>query len=148
MVDGTSITDTALARKLEAAVKRDVAIKVRLAYDVKLADRFDVVHALVNKAGVTNIEVSTSIVTQVPDKAPPPADNTPTIVLTVDNKGGLMLGARRVPDAELDAELATVAKRTKKIALAADKATTYATIVKLMDRCKAAGLTDIMFIGN
>ncbi len=60
MVDGTSITDAALARKLEAAFKRDPAVKVRLGHDPKRADRFAAIRALVQKAGVTNVELVTA----------------------------------------------------------------------------------------
>lgn len=56
VVDGTPHTDAALARKLEAAVKRDPAVKVRLGHDKKRADRADQLRALVKKAGVTNLE--------------------------------------------------------------------------------------------
>ncbi len=58
MVDGTSITDAALARKLEAAVKRNPKVLVRFGHDPKRADRAAVVRALVQKAGVTNLEVT------------------------------------------------------------------------------------------
>ena len=58
MVDGTPHTDAALARKLEAAVKRDPATKVRLGHDPKRADRAAAIRALAQKAGVTNFEVT------------------------------------------------------------------------------------------
>jgi biopolymer transport protein ExbD len=146
MVDGTSITDAALARKLSGAVARDAAFKVRISHDAKVTDRLAALRALVKKAGVTNVEVSAAIVTNVPPQPPPVRDDTPTIVLTIDASGRFALNARRVPDADLDKELASLGMRTKKIALTADKSTPYAAIVKLMDRCKAAGLTEIMFV--
>jgi biopolymer transport protein ExbD len=59
IVDGTSITDAALARKLEAAFKRDPAVRVRLGHDPRRADRAGVIRALVQKAGVTNVELVT-----------------------------------------------------------------------------------------
>ena len=53
-LDGTSITDAALERKLAAAVKRDPSTKVRIT-DAN-PQRAAEVRALVTRAGVTNIE--------------------------------------------------------------------------------------------
>ena len=148
MVDGTSITDAALERKLVAAVKRDPATKVRIAHATPRADRAAVISALVRRAGVTIVEVSAAITTVVPPTTPPPADTTPTIVLTIDAKGTYYVGARVVPDAELDKELAAIGKQTKKLAVAPDGSTTALVIQKLIARAKAAGLTEVSFVAR
>jgi hypothetical protein len=148
MVDGTSITDAALARKLESAVKRDATVKVRIGYEPKQTARLDAIRALVKKAGVTNVEVSSAIVTAVPDSPPPARDETPTVILTIDSTGRLFLGARVIAVGELDKELAELAKRTKKLALQPDKSTPAGVIQDLMARCKAAGLTEVSFLSN
>lgn len=147
MVNGTSITDTALERKLAAAVKRNPAVVVKVGHASKLpATRLAAIKALLARAGVTTYQLSASIDTEVAPTPPQPADTTPTVVLTLDAKGGLVLGARVVADKDLDAELAKLGKTTKKIALRADGSTPYDTIQKLMARCRAAGLTDISLI--
>ena len=146
MVDGTSITDAALERKLAAAVKRDPATKVRLGHVPKQTARADAIRAIVKRAGVVNVEVSSSIDTQVPPSGPRNVDDTPTIVLTIDAKGVLYVGASVVADADLDKELARIAKLTKKLAVAPDGSTTTAVIQKLVERAKAAGLTEIIFL--
>lgn len=148
MVDGTSTTDAALARKLAGAVERDATVKVRISYAAEQSRRLDAIRALVKKAGVMNVEVSAAIVTAVPDKPAPPRDDTPTMVLTIDSKGALILGSRVLAAAELDKELAILAKRTKKLALQPDKRTPAGVIQDLMARCKAAGLTEISFLSN
>jgi len=148
MVDGTSITDAALARKLEGAVQRDPAVKVRIAYGPKRQDRATAILDLAKRARVASIETVASLDTEVPAKSPPPADTTPVTVLTIDSRGGLLLGARKLAEAELDAELVKLGKTTKKIALRPDNSTPYGTIAKLVDRCKAAGLSEIVFLAN
>lgn len=148
MVDGTSITDAALARKLEGAAKRDPSVKIRISHVAKARDRAAALRELAKRAGATAIEVMPAIETTVPPSPPPASDTTPVTVLTIDAKGALFLGARKVEAAALDKELAALAKRTKKIALRPDGGTPYGTIQDLMDRCKAAGLTDIMFLAN
>jgi biopolymer transport protein ExbD len=131
MVDGTSITDGALARKLEAAVKRDAAIKVRIAYDTKQTARFDVIRAIAKKAGVTAVEVSEGI-------------DSPTMVLSISAAGTLIFGARVLEDDEIDTALASLAKRTKRIVIAPEKSTPAATVEAVIARCKAAGLSDVV----
>ena len=149
MVDGTSITDAALGRKLEGSVQRNPALKVRISHVAKRQARVDAIRELAKRAGVATIEIIASIDTQVPDTQPaPPSDVAPTVVLSIDGKGRLLLDARVVPDRELDAELAKLGKQTKAIALRPDPATPYGTIAKLVERCKAAGLTDVTFIAN
>lgn len=148
MVDGTSITDAALERKLAAAVKRDPATKVWLGHVTKQTARADAIRAIVKRAGVVNVEVSASIDTQVPPSVPRTVDATPTVVLTIDAKGVFYVGANVVADAELDKELARIAKLTKKLAVAPDGSTTAGVIQKLVERAKAAGLTEISFLSK
>jgi biopolymer transport protein ExbD len=136
MMDGTATTDAALARKLAAAVKRNVLLEVKLAYAEKARPRAQAVEAIVKRAG---IELSS--VTAVPSQVAPAITK-----LVIAANGSLTLDARSVTDAQLDTELAALGKRTKQLALTADKATPYAVIVKLMDRAKAAGLTEIIFV--
>jgi len=67
MVNGTSITDVALERKLAAAVKRNPAVVVKLGHASKLpADRLAAIKALLGRAGIAKYEVSASIDTVVP----------------------------------------------------------------------------------
>ena len=147
MVNGTSTTDAALERKLAAAIKRNPSVVVKLGYASKLpADRLTAIKALLARAGITKYETSASIDTVMPPPQPPVADSTPTIVLSIDAKGGLLLGAAVIADKDLDTALAQRAKTTKKIALRADASTPYETVQKLMARCRAAGLTEISFI--
>ena len=147
MVNGTSMTDAALERKLASAVKRDPSVAVKLSYASKLAPaRLTAVKALLARAGIAKYELSASIDTVVPPQPPRAADSTPTVVLSIDAKGGLILGASVVTDKDLDAALARLAKTTTKIALRADGSTPYDTIQKLMARCRAAGLSDIALI--
>jgi hypothetical protein len=145
MVDGTSTTDAALERKLTAAVKKLASFKVKLSYAEKARARAQAIEAIVKRSGATNVEITTAIVTAVPPRAPQPADTTPAVVLAIAANGTLSLDAVAVSDAALDKALAAAGKRTKKLAITADKTTPYAVIVKLMDRAKAAGLTEIMF---
>jgi len=146
MVDGTSITDAALERKLVAAVKRDPATKVRLAHATKQTARADAIRAIVKRAGVVNVEVSAAIDTQVPPSGPRTVDDSPQIVLTIDAKGVFYVGANVVADAGLDQELVRISKLTKKLAIAPDGSTTALVIEKLVQRAKAAGLTEITFL--
>ena len=147
MVNGSSITDAALERKLAAAVKRNPSVVVKLSYASKLgADRLAAVKAVIKRAGIAKYEIVASIDIVVPPQPPPPADATPTPVLTIDAKGGLRLGSSAVADKDLDAALSQLARSTKKIALHADGSTPYDVVQKLMARCRAAGLTEISLI--
>jgi RNA-binding protein YhbY len=73
MLDGTSTTDAALERKLVAAVKKQAALKVKLAYAPKARARAQVIEALVRKVGAKDVEITVGIVTHVPAQPPPSA---------------------------------------------------------------------------
>jgi hypothetical protein len=150
MMDGTSTTDAAIERKLAAAVKRHASVKVKLAYAEQARARAQAIEALVRKTGVKDLEVTIGIVTHVPPQPPPgdppPGDPPPMIVLTVAANGKLMLDARVVADAALDQELAVAAKTHPRLAIAPDGSTTALAVNKLLQRAKAAGFTDVIFL--
>jgi hypothetical protein len=147
MMDGTSTTDAAIARKLVAAVKRHPSIKVKLSYAERVRTRAQVIEALVRKAGAKDVEVTVGIVTHVPPRPaqPPPGDPT---VLAIAANGTVMLGARVVVDRDLDKELAAIAKTNPRLALAPDASTTALVIDKLVQRAKVAGFTEVIFLGK
>lgn len=144
-MDGTSTTDAAIERKVVAAVKRHATVKVKLSYAETARPRAQMLEALVRKAGVKDLEVTSGIVTTVPPQPPPPAGTTPSAVLAIAANGTLRIGTRVIPDAALDKELAALAKQSPKLVLAPDASTTARVIERLVQRAKAAGFTEVMF---
>lgn len=66
------------------------------------------------------------------------------IIINIDADGRAIVAARDISDADLAAMLASAvaANPNQKVSIRGDRATAYANVARVLDLCKAAGITD------
>jgi biopolymer transport protein ExbD len=88
---------------------------------------------------------------QLPDpRAPSPGHRSPahTIEVLVNERGAIFVDGRRSSELRVYADLRNVAARRGKlhVALSADVKAPYATIIRILDAAKIAGLDEVGFV--
>jgi biopolymer transport protein ExbD len=139
---GKALEDADVDSLLAAAVKRDANVAVVIVADKTLAHgRVVAILDRAKRAGVTRLGIG------FPDDqntAPTVTADPkhPTLVISIPATGDVLVGAKQVPDAELDKYLAGIVAKNKdvRVAVEADQAVTYARVWGILDRAKKAGI--------
>lgn len=80
---------------------------------------------------------------ELPNATTSAAEHEDILTVSLDAQGRVLVEEREMGDSELDTLLGTRAAQEKPLRIAADRRTASGALVRLLDRARAAGISDV-----